>query len=183
MNIWILSFATFLEISSASHAGEITESKRAHIVCRFSGSDSKGGHTPATVTIDADLSSKTAHIKQIWDDRDDGNGNTEFSVLTNARASDSKDRETLESFNAIETSKGYTAPTTLVIAGNNGDDTDQTFVIQYRPGFYSEKEYKERSSKEADFVNVNLQYMKSCGGKLTGGKSVSCKMSLKQYQP
>ena len=179
--VWVLCMSALL--SSAVLANEVKlSSKKARIVCEFA----KNNLELEKITINADLGTKTARVVQHYEG-DGDNGNDRFSILTHSRASDSKDRETLREFSPIADSRynssdvsAYKAPATLVLAGNNGDDTDQTLVLQYRGGANDEKELKDgRARGESDFTDINLVYLASCDGNLAQPlASKTCKMNL-----
>lgn len=91
---------------------------------------------------------------------------SKLSVLTFSRASKDTDKKILTKFEAYESwGKKYLAPNTLVVAGNNGDDTDQTIVIQYRPRAESKEELlANRKKGESDYRDINLTYIESVDG-------------------
>ncbi len=158
---------------------EPSASTKAIIDCTFSNESVQHNYTPKHLRIEADLATNTAKVAQ-KDADGEGNGNTSFSILTCSRASDSRDREMIKTFSAYENPKGYAAPNTLVMAANNGDDTDQTIVVQYRPSSTTAKEMEEiRAKGGADFMDVNVVYMGSVDGNMSTGQAEKCTMKLK----
>lgn len=116
-----------------------------------------------SMKLTVDLEKQTAVADVDWGA---DNEVSKLSVLSFSRASDAKDKEILTEFKEFEKSPDhYLAPNTLVIAGNNGDDTDQTLVIQFRTRAESKKELMANRAKgEADYMDVNLTYIQSVDG-------------------
>lgn len=154
-----LAFTIFAQ-EAKSKTEELLEGTKAKFNCTFKKSAKSD---LVSLKLKVDLEKATAEADVDWGA---DNEVSKLSLLTFSRASSDTDKKTLTKFAAYESwGKNYLAPNTLVIAGNNGDDTDQTIVIQYRPRAETKEELlANRKRGESDYIDINLTYIQSVDG-------------------
>lgn len=173
-----LMLAMVMVSAFADQGSSMTESKKARITCQFSEKEAKSNDAPESIVIHANLATKSAQTRILWTGLGEI-GRSGFSILTHSRASNDQNRETLTSFKAFENPGHYVAPSTLVLAANNGDDTDRTIVVQYRSNAESASDLKEnRKDGDPDFIDVNLVYISSMDGGMWMSKAAKCSMTM-----
>lgn len=172
MLFFSLSLASFAQVKKTMIAKPL-EATKAKFQCVFKPSK-KSDLTSLKLTVD--LVKASAFNVVDWSGNDES---SKLSVLTFSRAQNDKDKTLLTKFQAYESSQGkFIGPNTLVIAGSNGDNTDQTLVIQYQPRAESKKELMENRAKgETDYRDINLTYIQSVHGS-SHASTTTCTMEI-----
>jgi len=168
--------------TSTSFAEEAnqTRSKKAVINCVFPKPSRQWDNAPKKIMAHIELNRGSVKASITW--AIDEAFDQDWVVLAHNRTHSKKNVEEISTFQAFEKTRGtnfFTGPSNLVIAGNDGDDTDQTVIIQYERAAESIAELKaNRAENKPDFTSVNMFYTSSCDGIPNQLISKKCEMKL-----